>query len=89
MVKVFNNRQRTVSQIVEETLDVSANGDVTFRAGLGKGSGRPIEIPANEFDSFVTLINETAATREDKAREAANTETSVEPTTTEDDTNPE
>lgn len=72
MVKVFNDRDRTVSQIVKSTLDVAADGSVTFRAGLGKGSGRPIEIPAEEFDSFVTLINETAANREKKALEAAN-----------------
>lgn len=71
MVKVFNDRRRTVSQIVEETLDVAADGSVSFRAGLGKGSGRPISIPGDEFDSFVSLINETAANRKSKALEAA------------------
>lgn len=71
MVKVFENRRQTVTQIVEDSLDVAADGSVTFRAGLGKGSGRPIQIPAEEFDGFVALINETAATREAKARQAA------------------
>lgn len=71
MVKVFNNRLKTVSQIVEDTLDVSADGSVTFRAGFGKGSGRPVVIPGDEFDSFVALISTAAVTRTEKAAEAA------------------
>lgn len=46
-----------ISALVEDTLDIKPDGSVTFRAGTGKGSGRPIEIPASEFSKFVSFMN--------------------------------
>ncbi len=50
-------KKNGISALVEDTLDIKPDGSVTFRAGTGKGSGRPIEISASEFPKFVSFMN--------------------------------
>lgn len=72
MVKVFDkSASQSTTEIVEDTLTVDANGNVTFRASRGKGSGRPVNIPGEEFDTFVSLLTETASRRQSLAEKAA------------------
>ena len=72
MVKVFDKaNSQSTTEIVEDTLTVDADGNVTFRASRGKGSGRPVNIPGDEFDTFVSLLNETASRRQSLAEKAA------------------
>jgi len=70
-----------VSKIVERTLQVGPDGSVVFRAALGKGSGRPVTIPGDQFDQFVSLMNETALKREAKAELARANEAKDVPAT--------
>ena len=80
MVKVFNTEQDVpTTKIIEETLDVRADGSVAFRARRGKGSGKPVEIAGDQFDTFVGLMNEVASRREELAK-AAQTENEVNST---------
>jgi hypothetical protein len=71
-IKGFSKEQRnlTVTQVIEDTLEVEADGSVTFRARRGKGSGRPVEIAGDQFDTFVELMNDIASRRESLAKEA-------------------
>jgi hypothetical protein len=68
-VKAFSNnsKEQTVPEIVEDTGRVTTDGSVTFRTSLGKGSGRAVHIPGDQFDEFVGQMNELASTREEKA----------------------
>jgi hypothetical protein len=87
-VKGFNREQRNLSttQIVEDTLEVSANGSVTFRTRRGKGSGKPIEISGDQFDTFVSMMNDIASRRESLAKVAKEAEESEDSTEDETDT---
>ena len=72
MVKVFDrSNSQSTTEIVEDTLTVDANGNVTQRASRKKGSGRPVNIPGDEFDTFVSLLTETASRRQSLAEKAA------------------
>ena len=74
MVKVFDKAtSQTTTDIVEDTLKVDASGNVTFRASRGKGSGRAVNIPGDQFDTFVSLLTETATRRQNLAEQAADT----------------
>lgn len=71
-VKGFNNDERnlTTTQTIKETLEVAANGSVSFRTRRGKGSGRPVEITGDQFDTFVEIMNDIASRRESLAKTA-------------------
>ena len=71
MVNVYDKTEtETVSEIVRSTLKVAPNGSVVFRARRGKGSGKAIEIPGDQFDRFVDMMRETADCRAELAEKA-------------------
>lgn len=55
---------QSVATIVRDTANVNADGSVSFRASMGKGSGRAIILSAEEFPEFVKAINYIAEERE-------------------------
>lgn len=60
MASVFKQNvvvsQRTPVEIVRDSLDVDAEGTVRFRCRVGRGSGKAVEIPGDQFNEFVTLM---------------------------------
>ena len=92
MANVFpkaNSAERTTIDIVRDTLAVTGEGDVSFRCRVGRGSGKAVEIPASQYDEFVTLLVQTRDSRSalaqqqreaDAARVAAATATASETT---------
>jgi len=54
---------RTIIDIIKESIDVDENGMVRFRSRLGRGSGKAIEIPGDQFDTFVELMIKTKEAR--------------------------
>jgi len=78
-MKLFDktNNKQTVTEIVESTFDVSDDGSVTFRASMGKGSGRPVSIPGEEFDNFVDFINRASVKRREVLSQKADVDVSV------------
>ena len=76
-VKAFNREERdlTTTQIIEDTLEFNADGSVSFRARRGKGSGKPVEIAGDQFDKFVSIMNDIASRRETLAVTASETDT--------------
>lgn len=56
-------------EIVRETLGVNGEGNVSFRCRKGRGSGKAVEIPASQFDEFVTLMIQTRDSREALAQQ--------------------
>lgn len=87
-VKGFNREESnlTTTQVIKETLEVAANGSVSFRTRRGKGSGRPVEIAGNQFDTFVNMMNDIASRREFLTESAmAEDIKSAEEVTTDDD----
>lgn len=75
-IKAFNKKRDNVSvtEVIRETLEVSSDGSVSFRARRGKGSGKPLEISGEQFDTFVSMMNDIAARRESLAETAKKTE---------------
>lgn len=77
MANVFSKaeeQERPVIQIVRDSLDVSADGNVTFRSREGRGSGKAVTIPGGQFDEFVSLMVQTQESREalaEQEREAS------------------
>jgi len=78
MANVFSKeeekREVPSVEIVRETLNVNATGDVTFRSRRGRGTGKAVTIPAGQFDEFVSLMVQTQASREalaEQERDAA------------------
>lgn len=60
MARVFkSDKDKKAIEIIRDTLDVSASGVVTFKCKTGRGCGSGIEIPADEFDTFVEYMLET------------------------------
>jgi len=55
---------------VKETLRVEG-GTVKFHTRSGRGSGKGVEIPSDQFEAFLSLLNE-------KARELKQTEVASE-----------
>jgi len=78
MAKVVNDETSTQSvlDIVRSSLDVSSDGNVSFRSRTGRGSGKAVEIPASQFDEFVDLMVATKNTREALAQKQREVETS-------------
>lgn len=60
MASVFKKeevvQQKTVVEIVKDSLDVDSAGTVRFRSRTGRGSGKAVEIPGEQFDEFVHLM---------------------------------
>lgn len=83
MASVFNDASQSVLDIVKESLDVNAEGDVSFRSRKGRGSGKPLSIPADQFDAFVELMNKTKDSREELAQKQKETETTTTTSTEE------
>jgi hypothetical protein len=66
MTNVFpkaNSAELTTIDIVRDTLAVTGDGDVSFRCRVGRGSGKAVEVPASQFDEFVTLLVQTRDSR--------------------------
>lgn len=65
----FNNESVNNSALgkIERTLNISADGSVTFKTNLGRGSGTPVEIPGDSFDKFVTMMQGVAKERVERA----------------------
>lgn len=61
--------EKTVIEIVRDSLDVDAEGNVSFRSRTGRGSGKAIEIPGTQFDEFVTLMVQAQESRETLAEQ--------------------
>lgn len=57
-------QEKSVIEIIRDSLDVDATGVVRFRSRIGRGSGKAVEIPGGEFDEFVTLMVQTRESRE-------------------------
>ena len=49
-------QEKSVIEIVRESIDVDAAGTVRFRSRTGRGSGKGVEIPNGQFDEFVDLM---------------------------------
>ena len=64
MVKVFDN-DKSVIDIVRESLAVNEEGTVFFKCREGRGSGKATEIPGDQFDEFVSLMVKLQAVRKD------------------------
>lgn len=75
-IKAFNREQQNLNttQIIKETLEVNPDGSVSFRARRGKGSGKPVEIAGDQFDVFVSMMNDIASRRTTLAEAARETE---------------
>lgn len=61
MVKVVKRekeviKERSAIEIVEDSLEVDANGAVSFRSRAGRGSGAGVEIPCEQFSRFMELM---------------------------------
>jgi hypothetical protein len=68
MASVFKKEEvvqkRSIVEIIRDSLDVDASGTVRFRSRTGRGSGKAIEIPGEQFDEFVKLMLQA---KEDRA----------------------
>ena len=78
MASVFTNEKstQTVLDIVRNSLDVDSSGNVSFRSRTGRGSGKAVSIPADQFDEFVNLMVATKDSREALAQKQQEVETS-------------
>lgn len=64
----------TTLEIVRETLGVNGEGGVSFRCRKGRGSGKAVEIPGDQFNEFVTLMIQTRDSREALAQQQRDAE---------------
>lgn len=68
MASVFKKdevvQEKSVIEIVRDSLDVDAEGTVRFRSRVGRGSGKAVEIPGSQFEEFVTLMIQARESRE-------------------------
>ena len=73
MASVFKKEevipQKSVVEIVRDSLDVDAQGTVRFRSRTGRGSGKAIEIPGEQFEEFVQLMVQAKESRETLAEQ--------------------
>lgn len=47
---------KSVVEIVKDTINVREDGTVTFRTRSGRGSGKSFEIPSEQFEEFVKIL---------------------------------
>lgn len=84
MASVFKKEEviqkRSIVEIIRDSLDVDADGTVRFRSRTGRGSGKAVEIPGEQFDEFVRLMLEAKENRQSLADSQKVTET--QPTNT-------
>lgn len=71
------NVSKSVIDIIRDSLKVDASGTVRFRSRTGRGSGKAIEIPGEQFDEFVKIITETKENRETLAEQQKTSETAT------------
>ena len=75
MASVFKKdevvEEKSVIEIIRESLDVKANGNVSFRTRYGRGCGAATEIPSNQFDEFVSFMIKAREVRKDLATQQA------------------
>ncbi len=71
------NVTKSVIEIIRDSLNVDASGTVRFRSRTGRGSGKAIEIPGEQFDEFVKIITETKENRETLAEQQKASETAT------------
>lgn len=64
-------------QNIRDTLSVDAEGNVSFKSNLGRGSGSPVKIPGESFEAFIELMQETASRREGVAQTVRNVNTTT------------
>ena len=73
MANVFKKEEviqtKSVVEIIRESLDVDAVGTVRFKSRTGRGSGKAVEIPGEQFDEFVNLILKAKENREQLAEQ--------------------
>ena len=73
MASVFKKdvvvQEKSVIEVVRESLDVDSGGAVRFRSRVGRGSGKAVEIPGGQFDEFVTLMVQAQESRETLAEQ--------------------
>lgn len=80
MANVFSKApdpEQSLIDIVRDTLDVNANGDVTFRVRRGRGSGAAVQVPSGQFDEFVNLLTAARDSREALAQQQREVDSSV------------
>jgi hypothetical protein len=65
MANVFQVESNVqIIDIIKGSIDVAADGTVRFRSRLGRGSGKAIEIPGDQFDAFVEAMIRTREVRQ-------------------------
>jgi hypothetical protein len=76
MANVFKKEEiieeKSVVEIIRDSLDVDATGAVRFKSRIGRGSGKAIEIPGDQFDEFVNLILKAKEARVQLAEQEQN-----------------
>lgn len=86
MANVFKKdevaQEKSVIEIVRDSLDVDGEGTVRFRSRVGRGSGKAVEIPGSQFDEFVTLMVQAQESREALAQQQAQLDAGAPTTTT-------
>ncbi len=81
-------QKKSEVDVVRDSLDVDAAGVVRFRSRTGRGSGKAIEIPGDQFDEFVTLMVKVRDNREQLANEERSKVAPVAETVVETDNTP-
>ena len=73
MANVFSNVSgNSIIDIIKESVDVAADGTVRFRSRTGRGSGKAVEIPGDQFDAFVDMMVKTQEVRKSLVEEQLN-----------------
>lgn len=76
MASVFNNnqevKQKSILEIIKDSIDVDGSGTVRFKSRIGRGSGKAVEIPGDQFDEFVNLMIKTKEVRKSFAEKEQN-----------------
>ncbi len=70
---VFSKQQPTQAKSsldnIRESLYVGSDGSVSFKSTRGRGSGSGVKIDAENFDEFVSILQDVATRREELAAE--------------------
>jgi len=57
---------RSTIDIIKESIGVGSDGAITFKCREGRGSGKAVQIPTDQFDEFVNLMKQTQETLKNK-----------------------
>ena len=65
MASVFeaDENEKSIIEIIKDSLDVDGTGTVRFKSRTGRGCGKAMEIPGEQFDEFVDLMMKTKEIR--------------------------